>query len=577
RALGALGGNRTVRSAVMVDGHLTRLSVRTSPRHASRRALQLIRSASPTRVLAALDEVCARYPDSSLPVCHRGELRLWLGDLPGARADLEAAIGIQPATRWAWIGLTGIETLEGHPEEALATSARGIALMNDTVGNSVYGYRADAEFALQRSDEALRDLEEAVRLSKSRLGAWVSLVAVLDHRGDHGRAAQIFARLLEDAPGLLSDAARELGVVLWSAPEARVSPSARRAVTDRALSLLGGNRSSTCITYRTSEGRLRLVPRPGGRRPHDTDDDDLAQVRALLLKVTGIAGAGGAQPIPEPRRPASTEPVPPSVIEQFVSRGYVAIRGALRRDLATRWVADAARRLREDPARWVRGYDPDDPVRSLDAFDVDDPTTWTWERLDLLGSLIMPLAEAAPEAWHVACALLGGGGRIDRGELSDHLVVNFHTRSHPDYTAPELGYPSWHLDDPSSEERLGSFQRGLIVFVILSDLPTASGAPFIAPESVALVARELARHPDGVDLRSRESTARLTAACTESVELTGEVGDVFLVHPFMLHSSSGNPSGRIRWMANPILTLREPLCLDGVDPSPLERSILKSI
>jgi len=290
RALDALGGNRTPQSSHVVDGKLRRLSARTTPRHASRRALQLIRSASPPRALAALDAVVARYPESSLPICHRGELYLWLGDLDRARSDLDAAIAIKEGTRWAWIGLTGIENLEGRFERALEVSARGVAVMNDTVGNSVYAYRADAAAALGRLDEALADLETSVALSKTRFGAWVSLVAVLDARGQHARAAEVFAKLVDWAPGILSDAAREEGVTLFETRELSAGLEERQEITRAILRLLGGNRSSTCVTYRTTAGRLRLVPYPGGRRPHDTDADDLEQVRTLLLRATGQEG-----------------------------------------------------------------------------------------------------------------------------------------------------------------------------------------------------------------------------------------------------------------------------------------------
>jgi tetratricopeptide (TPR) repeat protein len=288
RGLSTLGGNRTPYSSKLVDGRLTGLLPGTSPRHASRRALQLIRSADPERVFAALDEVVQRFPTSSLPVAHRGELALWLGDLKRARADLERAIEIDEGTRWAWIGLTGIETLEGHPDKALEVSARGVQVMKGTVGASVYAYRADAYAALGRFDEAIADLETSARLSKTRLGATVALASLLDMRGDAERAAEIFDQLVDEAPGLLSDAARDEGIVLFETRRPNPTADERQRVMRRALALLGGNRSSSCVTYRTSKGVLRMVPGPSGSRPHrGADEDDLARVRTLLLRATG--------------------------------------------------------------------------------------------------------------------------------------------------------------------------------------------------------------------------------------------------------------------------------------------------
>src|SRR5262249_50060604 len=134
RALAALGGNRTTSpTCIAASGtggpRLTRVPVRTAPRHASRRAMQRIRASSDAEGLRGLDEVIHRFPQSALPLCHRGELHLWLGRYAEARADLEAAILRHAATRWAHIGLTALDILEGHPTRALETCAQGIRIM----------------------------------------------------------------------------------------------------------------------------------------------------------------------------------------------------------------------------------------------------------------------------------------------------------------------------------------------------------------------------------------------------------------------------------------------------------------
>jgi hypothetical protein len=50
------------------------------------------------------------------------------------------------------------------------------------------------------------------------------------------------------------------------------------------------------------------------------------------------------------------------------------------------------------------------------------------------------------------------------------------------------------------------------------------------------------------------------------VEVTGEVGDVFLLHPFMLHSASKNLLRKPRIITNPPVSLKEPFRLDREDP-----------
>jgi len=45
-------------------------------------------------------------------------------------------------------------------------------------------------------------------------------------------------------------------------------------------------------------------------------------------------------------------------------------------------------------------------------------------------------------------------------------------------------------------------------------------------------------------------------------EMTGNIGDVVLMHPFMLHSASKNLLRRVRIITNPPVSLKEPFCLN---------------
>jgi hypothetical protein len=45
-------------------------------------------------------------------------------------------------------------------------------------------------------------------------------------------------------------------------------------------------------------------------------------------------------------------------------------------------------------------------------------------------------------------------------------------------------------------------------------------------------------------------------------EMTGEVGDVILMHPLMLHSASKNLLRNVRVIINPPVALKEPFCFD---------------
>ena len=51
------------------------------------------------------------------------------------------------------------------------------------------------------------------------------------------------------------------------------------------------------------------------------------------------------------------------------------------------------------------------------------------------------------------------------------------------------------------------------------------------------------------------------------VEATGKVGDVYLLHPLMLHSASNNKLRNVRIITNPPVSLKEPHQFDRKDKS----------
>lgn len=296
RALRALRGNRTpVATWVRDDGGLARLPRTASARVASRVALEIIKVATPEETLQAFEEVRRRFPESSMPLVHRGELNLWLGRYPEARADLEAAIDCFRYTRWAWYGLACLDLVAGDPQAALATCARGIEVMNNTEGPVAFLYRGEAYRCLGRLDVAREQLQRSCELNPTRLSAWVNLALVCGGMGDERAQQDLFVRIAQTAPALLSEAAAELGADVFAAlvldtncgaaapaPAALIEP-----VLLQVLAMMRGNRSSSCITYFTSAGDLRHVPqRPGGQRGHGTG---LGKLREVLMRI--LAGA----------------------------------------------------------------------------------------------------------------------------------------------------------------------------------------------------------------------------------------------------------------------------------------------
>ncbi|MCA9693370.1 MAG: phytanoyl-CoA dioxygenase family protein, partial [Myxococcales bacterium] len=178
------------------------------------------------------------------------------------------------------------------------------------------------------------------------------------------------------------------------------------------------------------------------------------------------------------------------------------------------------------------------------------------------------------------CDLLGGRERVATTHWSNYINANLRSSLRGASTIVPPTADSWHLDDPRTDTRLDRIRNGLLTVVMFGDVLPASGGTQIAPDSIGLVARVLAEHPDGYDFVDSDAGARITRQCREFLELTGEAGDVVLLHPFMIHTAAPNPSGRIRWMSNPMIHARGFLDFFRDDPaelSPIELAVARAL
>lgn len=116
----------------------------------------------------------------------------------------------------------------------------------------------------------------------------------------------------------------------------------------------------------------------------------------------------------------------------------------------------------------------------------------------------------------------------------------------------------------------------------------------ICPKGIEVVARHLYEHPEGVSPRMSPRAVNpefkqedfglkwfneVAASMPDSafVEATGSVGDVYLLHPLMLHSASNNQLRKVRVITNPPVSINEPFCFDREDGeySVVERKTMK--
>ncbi len=254
-------------------------------------------------------------------------------------------------------------------------------------------------------------------------------------------------------------------------------------------------------------------------------------------------------------------PLSEEQIEHFLTHGHVVIRDCFPRAFAEAWTANAFRRLEYDP---------------------QNPATWQQEIVHMPAAQRVPMPELAPKAWQAACELLGGEERVSPCTWGDSMIVNLRKGADQPWQPPSPAAGGWHKDGDFFRHFLDSPEQGLLTIVIWSDIAPQGGGTFAAGDSVGPVARLLAAHPEGVLPQGapEASFGSLIHQCRDFVELTGRIGDVVLIHPFLLHASSQNHSGKARFITNPPISLREPMQFNREDPaafSPVERAVLQGL
>ncbi|MCS6898553.1 MAG: tetratricopeptide repeat protein [Myxococcales bacterium] len=568
--LARLHGNRSITPTILRGSFLEKLPVGPEPRAESRRILERIRVGRREDLLAEFAALAEQFPHSGLPHAHRGEFLLWLGEVSEARRALEQAIDVVRGTRWAYIGLTMCDILEGKLEDALVTSARGISIMNNTEGPAVYVHRGEALRRLGRLEEAQRDLERSVAMHGSRVGAWVNLGLLRLAQGSVEGARIAIQQVFALAPGLISDAARAEGVDLFSSPR-RLADWHFASVLRRCLELLRGNRSSSCISYLTPEGLLRFGHHGGHTQEplHDDDEQRLVQAEEMLRRfpVTRSTFTSSKVTVSLPKRKVLSD----AQVNFFLEHGYLHLPGAIPRATVDRWVEDSRRRVIEEPERILRNYFPNSTP-----LDLDRPETWHQPRVELQGSLHEPIAHVAPLLWGAICDLLGGDERVQTQTLNDYFILKF---PFPEQEGTE-GMELWHIDDPQPNAKLNGLRNGLVCFLLFSDVVPEGGASRLLVGSVSKLARLLAASPSGIDLTDPVWAKAIAAESGTEVPCSGEAGDAFLAHGLMLHRASANRTRRIRWLNNLMIYLKAPLDPLRTDPSlrsPAEEILARAI
>lgn len=247
--------------------------------------------------------------------------------------------------------------------------------------------------------------------------------------------------------------------------------------------------------------------------------------------------------------------------EAFVRDGFVRIDGAF-----DTTVAAQARSL-----LWqATGCDP------------EDPATWTRPVIRLGHFLQPPFVQAAnTPILHAAFDRLVGPGRwLPLGALGT-FPVRFPSPADP-------GDDGWHIDvsfgdDPDFMEwraNIHSKGRALLALFLFSDVGPDDAPTRIRVGSHRDIARQLAPAGEaGLTLRQLAADGFAGSAHRPEAAAVGRAGTVYLCHPFLVHAAQRHRGLAPRFLAQPPLLPREPLCLTRPDGacSPVERAIREAL
>lgn len=243
-------------------------------------------------------------------------------------------------------------------------------------------------------------------------------------------------------------------------------------------------------------------------------------------------------------------------VDRFMATGFVKIEAAFDRELGLRCQEQLWRAVDLDPT---------------------DPATWT-EPLIRVTSMATPefTASANTEVLTAAFdALVGHAAWRPRLGMGT-FVLRF-----PSTAAPrEAG---WHVeasfyDAAGPRLSLRSRGRALLMLFLYSDVGPDDAPTAIRVGSHLAVPKVLAEYgSDGAPWMSVcEQVVPATENC-DIVSATGRIGDVYLCHPFVVHSGTAHRGAVPRFMAQPPLEPTGDLDLETEHPSPVAAAVLDGL
>jgi hypothetical protein len=246
-------------------------------------------------------------------------------------------------------------------------------------------------------------------------------------------------------------------------------------------------------------------------------------------------------------------------VDRFIRDGYVAIRGAVDAETVAAcreliWESMAGRGVRrEEPATWP-------PL-----VEIDD-----------LGAGPFAAAGMSPALTAAYDELIGAGRWSPPVDAGNAVVVRF-----PSEDRANVGY---HIEGsypgPAGQRwwvNIHSRARGLLALFLFTDVGSQDAPTRLMRGSHLAVPEFLVPYGEqGTDADAE--FWRPSALCLPVAHATGSAGDVFLCHPFIVHTATWPHRGTgPRMIAQPAVHAADGFAVDGSDPWPVARAIVAGL
>jgi hypothetical protein len=249
-------------------------------------------------------------------------------------------------------------------------------------------------------------------------------------------------------------------------------------------------------------------------------------------------------------------------IVDFVRDGFLIVRGAVAPDV-----------VRE--CRNVIGNE----LRAL-SVDIHDPRTWKDPvvRIPCPDTPAFAAAGTSPALWRIYDALLGPGCWVPRQGVGGTIPVRFPSTKDP-------GDAGWHIDgsydvDGQYWVNVHSRHRGLLALFLFTDVGDDDAPTEIIVGSHLDIPRVLAPFGErGVFFADAVKALPASTFQRPRARATGQAGDVYICHPFIVHRATWPHRGvGPRMVAQPEVAHHHPFTLrEGSGVCAVERVILDGL